>query len=80
LDEITNFQIAIYGVNVFDTPIFRGALFRCVKSLGENAESRDDFWHGLTKFAAKMAFWAEIRESRFNFSERSVIMKEMEYA
>ena len=68
-----NFKTAIYGGSVFDTPIFRGELFRCVKSLGQNAESCDDFWHGLTKFAAKMAFGAEIRESRFNFSERSAI-------
>lgn len=73
--EIANFQTAIYGVDVVDTPIFRGALFRCVKSLGENAESCDDFWHGLTKFAEQVAFGAEIRESRFNFSERSVLTR-----
>jgi len=40
---------------------------------GENAESCDDFWHGLAKFAEKVAFGAEIRESRFNFSERSAV-------
>ena len=71
--KIANFQTAIYGVDIVDTPIFRGALFRCAKLPGENAESCDDFWHGLAKFAEKVAFGAEIRESRFNFSERSEI-------
>jgi len=56
-----NSKYPIYGSNVLDTPIFKGAFFQLVEPLSENVKSCSDFWHGLTKSVTKMAFGAEIR-------------------
>ena len=40
----------------------------------EDVEILSDSWHGSAISRQKTAFWAEIRESQFNFSEWTVSM------